>query len=645
MKRLQYFYLYALPIGTLAMSACSDFEEVNTDPSASNLEQARVEYAINKSITETQQNPEVAERCFVLNWQSAARQIDPNTNGGLSVGLYDDGWIENYYSHFSGWMSPIVLAINLAEEKMKGELNAHEAEMIPNLKQVARIWRVYLMSEFTDSFGVMPIESFTGKNPEFNSCKDVYYFMLEELKDAVSKIKTDVKPNNAEKGCDRAYGFDFNKWVRYANSMRMRLAMRLSEVDPQKAKTEFEAAATAQYIDNLADNFAVKENLGWDALTGVMTREWNNFPISATLNNLFVGLGGITSADQLKERTDLLPHIKPEGYMGVQYLDHMALNTNDPAKGFWFDGLHNVIDPRAYALYTIPGDLDNPRYCKYPSWNSRYKELKRKLLKNKEDADGLVELDATFTWNASACGEWGDRGSLNKMYYWPWALPRLEIKYRDGTNSRIFFASWESYFLLAEAAVRGWNVPLSAKDAYEKGIMESFKYHKVDEYIGSYLASENYNNVGTSVKWEHTAEPAPKTITAVNGYTGEAISDTYAYPVAANTLYGKALNDHLTKIITQKYIANMPWLPLESWNDQRRLGLPFFETPAVEKAIPTMPSLTADSYMKQTVKFFPQRMKFPSTLSNSSPDAYAKAVQLLGGEDGVFTPIWWAKQQ
>lgn len=60
-------------------------------------------------------------------------------------------------------MSPIVLAINLAEEKMKGELNSHEAQVIPNMKEVARIWRVYLMSEFTDSFGAMPIEAFAGK--------------------------------------------------------------------------------------------------------------------------------------------------------------------------------------------------------------------------------------------------------------------------------------------------------------------------------------------------------------------------------------------------------------------------------------------------------------------------------------------------
>ena len=70
MKNYKY-PLYALPVGLFALASCSDFEEVNTNPTAANIEQVRIEYAINKSITGTQQNPEVAERCFVLNWQTA----------------------------------------------------------------------------------------------------------------------------------------------------------------------------------------------------------------------------------------------------------------------------------------------------------------------------------------------------------------------------------------------------------------------------------------------------------------------------------------------------------------------------------------------------------------------------------------------
>ena len=44
---------------------------------------------------------------------------------------------------------------------------------------------------------------------------------------------------------DQAYGYDPAKWVAFANSLRMRYAMRLSEVDPAKAQSEFEAAVAA----------------------------------------------------------------------------------------------------------------------------------------------------------------------------------------------------------------------------------------------------------------------------------------------------------------------------------------------------------------------------------------------------------------
>ena len=42
------------------------------------------------------------------------------------------------------------------------------------------------------------------------------------------------------------------------------------------------------------------------------------------------------------------------------------------------------------------------------------------------------------------------------------------------TNKRVFFGPWESYFLLAEAAVKGWKVPGTAKSNYESGVTASF---------------------------------------------------------------------------------------------------------------------------------------------------------------------------
>lgn len=281
--------IYSLGIGALLFTACSDFDEVNTDPTATTIDQARVEYAINKSISYAQMDPDVAERAFVLNWKTAARQ---HFTSGIAVGSYNDDWISAYYNKSADWQKSAALAITLADDKIaKGGLTGHDAVMIPNMKQVARIWRAYLMSEFVDNFGALPKEAFQGVNPEFNSTQDIYYFLLDELKDAASSLDTSVTPDDTEKKYDRAYNFDFSKWVKFGNSMRMRLAMRLSEVDPSKAQSEFEDAVKGGYIANNSDNFTVAERPGWDELTGVMTREWNSQQLSATLNNLMIGLG------------------------------------------------------------------------------------------------------------------------------------------------------------------------------------------------------------------------------------------------------------------------------------------------------------------------------------------------------------------
>lgn len=620
--------------------ACSDFADVNTDPTAATGDQARVEYAINNAITSAQQNPDVAERAFVLNWKTAARQ---HYTTGIAGGTYNDDWISAYYNQSAEWQKFALLAISLADEKIeKGGLTQHDTEMIPNMKQVARIWRVYLMSEFIDNFGAMPIEAFGGMNPQFNNTKDVYYYLLQELKEAVGSIVPTVSPTDDEKKYDRAYGFDLSKWVKFGNSMRMRLAMRLSEVDPSKAKAEFEDAVKGSYIDNNSINFTVAERAGWDALTGVMSREWNSQQLSATLNNLMVGLGGVKTADMLKEEY-YQAHIKPADYIGVRYEKHYSLYTNDPAAGFWFNGLQNVIDPRAYALFSIPGDFNNQQYCYYPSWTNDAKTQKKNLLQDDKKTK-LEEIDASFTWNAPAIGSFGDKGALNQVYTYSGTNPGLVLKYRDSKSSRIFFGAWESYFLIAEASIRGWAVPMSGKAAYEAGIRESFDYNGVSQYLDTYLSSTSYNNVGTSVAWDHVTEPAStKLMKMIDGYTKAEGTFLYKYPVASQTLYGKALNDKLTKIITQKYLSNMPWLPMESWSDHRRLGLPFFETPAVEQALVNMPDLTKSNYMNQTIKFFPQRLKFPSSLANNSPEGYKQALEALGGEDNVFTPLWWAK--
>ncbi len=635
--------------------SCSDFDEVNTNPTAAGEEYVKPQYALNNSIGQAQMNPGTAERIVVYNWASAARICGEMSF--LNVGHYSDDYTSAYYyPDLSSSIKNATLAITAVENQLEAATTtAHEKEFFPNVKQFARIWRAYLISEFVDNFGPYPIESFLGENPVFNSEKDDYEFILKELKEAAAAINTSVLPVEAEGKCDPFDNVKYDpvKWQKYANSLRMRLAMRLSNIDKATAQAEFEDAAKGNKILTADDMFAVKENDGWDVFSGVYTRSFDDQVLSSTVANLLTNLGGIKVTEQ---RSDLASYVKPANYLGIKYDRHYVANTDNPTKQYWLDGMPENLDPRALKIFCLPDDENAENYIdKYNDRTAKDFVLytvdeNGNPIPNK-DNPGEIKIDATRCWNgypAGSRGGWSPTLAYNQLVtngYGPGCtLPMLGKDYCKG-KSRIFFAAWETYFLLAEASLYGWNTGTTAKEAYENGIKASFEYFGVSEYVNDYLNSTNYNRVGTSVKFDHTTEPTAEQMTYVDGYSKEQKTVTYEYPTASKTLYGKALNDHLTKIITQKFIAQTPYLVLEMWSDFRRLGLPFFEIPANESSMTGSDMVNAwnpNSWKDgQKWEFYPQRMRYPSSLENADPEGYKQAVELLGGSDNIITPLWW----
>ncbi|MCE8882061.1 SusD/RagB family nutrient-binding outer membrane lipoprotein [Phocaeicola vulgatus] len=635
--------------------SCSDFDEVNTNPTAAGEEYVKPQYALNNSIGQAQVNPGTAERIVVYNWASAARICGEMSF--LNVGRYSDDYTSSYYyPDLSASIKNATLAITAVENQLEAATTtAHEKEFFPNVKQFARIWRAYLISEFVDNFGPYPIESFLGENPVFNSEKDDYEFILKELKEAAAAINTSVLPVEAEGKCDPFDNVKYDpvKWQKYANSLRMRLAMRLSNIDKATAQAEFEDAAKGNKILTADDMFAVKENDGWDVFSGVYTRSFDDQVLSSTVANLLTNLGGIKVTEQ---RSDLASYVKPANYLGIKYDRHYVANTDNPTKQYWLDGMPENLDPRALKIFCLPDDENAENYIdKYNDRTAKDFVLytvdeNGNPIPNK-DNPGEIKIDATRCWNgypAGSRGGWSPTLAYNQLVtngYGPGCtLPMLGKDYCKG-KSRIFFAAWETYFLLAEASLYGWNTGTTAKEAYENGIKASFEYFGVSEYVNDYLNSTNYNRVGTSVKFDHTTEPTAEQMTYVDGYSKEQKTVTYEYPTASKTLYGKALNDHLTKIITQKFIAQTPYLVLEMWSDFRRLGLPFFEIPANESSMTgsDMVNVWNPNSWKdgQKWEFYPQRMRYPSSLENADPEGYKQAVELLGGSDNIITPLWW----
>ena len=116
----------------------------------------------------------------------------------------------------------------------------------PNWVAVGTIMQQWTFQVMTDVWGDIPyseaLQGATATRPKYDTQKDIYYGMLAKLKSAGAGIKVNGASFGSEDGI---YEGDMAKWQRFSNSLRLRMAMRISNVDPAKAAAEAQAAITA----------------------------------------------------------------------------------------------------------------------------------------------------------------------------------------------------------------------------------------------------------------------------------------------------------------------------------------------------------------------------------------------------------------
>ena len=126
-----------------------------------------------------------------------------------------------------------------------------------NQIQIARILKAYTYSIVTDRFGDIPyFGALSGATQvTYDKQKDIYADLFKELTSAVSSFQN---TGTAIKG-DIMYNGNINQWIKFANSLRLVLAMRLSKVDPATGKTQFTAALNdaGGFIQSNADNLVI----------------------------------------------------------------------------------------------------------------------------------------------------------------------------------------------------------------------------------------------------------------------------------------------------------------------------------------------------------------------------------------------------
>ena len=321
---------------------------------------------------------------------------------------------------------------------------AEDAEKV-NINSVLRIYRVYLMSIITDTYGDAPFSEaglgfLEGKfNPKYDKQEDIYNAFFLELEDAVNKID----PTKDKVTGDLIYAGDVTKWQQLANSLRLRFAMRISNVNPTKAQTEFENA--------LAANGGVITDASSDALIKYMTIA---FSFGQEAYSDYRG----NSLSQLLVGND--PANNPS-YLCSTFFNQLY-NSGDPRtfkiSRCYYDGLMSATSPDNRVDITqemiekgIAFSPRDPGAYSWEPWPTGY------------DSDICAELAVN---NPSVTATMARE-----------VEPKLANNFLKSDNPGVVMTSAEVKFLMAEATVKKWNVGSAlAEDLYKQGVRAAMDF-------------------------------------------------------------------------------------------------------------------------------------------------------------------------
>lgn len=129
-------------------------------------------------------------------------------------------------------------------------------EWYANSNAMARIWRAWLFQQITDHYGDIPYfeaalaQAEAVSHPAYDPQRDIYIDMMDQLKQAAADLQ--FSPNRGDIGNnDLIYGGDVEMWRRFANSLRLRYALRVRFADE---------ALAAQYISDVINEPLIEDN-------------------------------------------------------------------------------------------------------------------------------------------------------------------------------------------------------------------------------------------------------------------------------------------------------------------------------------------------------------------------------------------------
>jgi hypothetical protein len=303
----------------IAVGCTGDFEALNKNPEGFTNEQLKQDFNDIKS-------PLASTFTGIFNTTHWKYQLQQNLNSDIWSGYMatptpfkgaaGDNSNYNYVNGWNGFIWDLaytdVMANTFQIERLaKGKYDQFYA--------LSLILKVEGMHRITDIFGPIVYSKFgtTDKLVAYDSQANVYTQMFKELDFAVTELtkRADSKEVSTLTGPDiSTYNGDYKQWVKYANSLRLRLAMRLVKINPTLAKTEAEKAVN-HVFGVLTTNADVCKLIIPNYIDPIFTisNAWGDIRMSADMESIMGGYADPRLSKYFNKSVDF-----PTQYRGVR---------------------------------------------------------------------------------------------------------------------------------------------------------------------------------------------------------------------------------------------------------------------------------------------------------------------------------------
>lgn len=228
------------------------------------------------------------------------------------------------YSMNSGWNSWLwnVTYRNMIPAQKKAY--DYCGDQFLNFKGALGIMKVLAISRVSDVYGPC-IYKYLGSEEKpgyYDSVKDLYGYFFTDLDNSIADLKKYLQAptsNTKFPKFDQLFEGDVNKWIKFANSLKLRFAMRIVKVDPTLAKQKAEEAiAGGLMTDFVCQITSAAGTSSWSNPINVVSQGWGDTGMSAVMESILSGYKDPRLPVLFTKTTDDLYAAAGKEYMGIR---------------------------------------------------------------------------------------------------------------------------------------------------------------------------------------------------------------------------------------------------------------------------------------------------------------------------------------